>query len=603
LGLDNHWKSTESLTATMDHQPLDLLKPLTLTESRRRWQVLLERQEQVQSWMDRCPPRRRKWNEEDGNKDRDADKTTSPFDLQSSAIPPLHTLVEDVLEDFCRQWKQLDFRKIQLEPNTPASPAELDTDDERHDGNPSSSKRRKTEGHYNNNRQQRLKIPERFDYETRRETPPSDASVNLLHDNHGSRVLNLLDPNQSTPYEQALWELFEQVPTLEDLQAQLMQGHQMNRTENIMKEIAQGYQIYTRMDAHALSQLRMKERHDMPPPTGHQEEKKQRACTAKHLVSTIRFECWRSEPKRGPASDPDRAIFEFQGQQTLADLHHTIVELTEDGLWDSSPSTQCDRYPDNSQNDCDASGDVSLEEEMPAELTCTDNHTPEPDSGYFFIEDTFYTIGSVDYVTPILKWLDTASSNARKSYLGIKSDVTLQIKPMAKVKLEEVPFRLGVRYHHACHGDVECAIFVTDRHHDSNHQHRVARGNRHKWQIKPVYPLVHDIWTASYASVDCEGCQKFPVSVATSNHCTIAQGHRLLCRECCQLLLGDCSGSRSSSRTPQLEVTTEVAQQNQPLQAENYDEQTHLAFKQVQPYPVWKNQPVLSTGARKSQQF
>jgi snRNA-activating protein complex (SNAPc), subunit 3 len=582
----------------MDPQPLDLLKPLTLTESKRRWQVLLERQEQVQSWMGRCPPRRRKWNDEEHAQDDDTEM--SPFDLQSSAIPPLHALVEDVLEDFCQQWQQLDFRKIQVDPDT----IQQETDEVH--GNPSTStstcsKRKKV---YHSTNRQRLKIPERFDYQTLRETPPSDASVNIHDNNNGSRVMNLLDPSQPTLYEQALWELFEQVPTVEELQAQLMQGHQMKCTENIMKEISEGYQIYTRMDAHALSQLRMKERHDMPP-TDSQEKIPGPSKNKNNLQSTIRFECWRSEPKRGPASDPDRAIFELQGTQTLADLHQTIVELTEDGLWDSSPCSQRDR--DNPPNECDAPADPSLEKDMPAEDTDNRGHdTEEPDSGYFFIEDTFYTIGSVDYVTPILKWLDASSSNARRAYLGIKSDVTLQLKPMAEVKLEQVPFRLGVRYHHACHGDVECVVFVTDRNHDSNHPQRLARRtNRRKTQtqIQPVYPLVHDIWTASYASVDCEGCQKFPVAVATSNHCAIAQGHRLLCQECCQLLLGGSYCGTSNSGTPQLEAITAVPGHVQHQLVENLDQPANLVFKQVQPYPVWKNQPVLSTGACKSQLF
>ena len=99
------------------------------------------------------------------------------------------------------------------------------------------------------------------------------------------------------------------------------------------------------------------------------------------------------------------------------------------------------------------------------------------------------------------------------------------VVPMDTVRLYDLPTRLGIRYVHVHNGDVECAIFVTDR--------RVMKEN----MVKEIQlPLIHDIWTPSYSTPDCEICQNRVAVIATSTTCTDTDGHRAICETCCRQL-------------------------------------------------------------------
>jgi hypothetical protein len=91
----------------------------------------------------------------------------------------------------------------------------------------------------------------------------------------------------------------------------------------------------------------------------------------------------------------------------------------------------------------------------------------DEESGCFFIEDNFYLVGPVDYAQPILDWIDGYGSKpnpARSAYLGISAQTPLKTyKGMKDIQLGQVPFRLGLRYYHVCHGDVETSVMLTDR--------------------------------------------------------------------------------------------------------------------------------------------
>ena len=129
---------------------------------------------------------------------------------------------------------------------------------------------------------------------------------------------------------------------------------------------------------------------------------------------------------------------------------------------------------------------------------------------------------------------------------------------------------------------------------------------------------------------ECEACQKYPVSVATSPHCAITQGHRALCHRCSQQLFSQDGATTTTNHS----ATTHT---NAPLNANNdtsdkqegHDDDdgddttteeraaiinvsaadptnvatstihTHkMAAPLVLPYTVWRNQVSLSTAIK-----
>ena len=205
-------------------------------------------------------------------------------------------------------------------------------------------------------------------------------------------------------------------------------------------------------------------------------------------------------------------VVEFLGSQTLKDFHLAIVELADDELWWRKIQKKT------------ASGGAEA-----SRTAAADADRDEPtDSGFFFLEGIFYTHGPADYVTPIQQWLQSGDAKQRREraeHLGLHPpsllDEDLPVKRMADVRLEDVALRLGVRYVHVHHGDVECSVFLTDR--------RLAP------KLQFPYPLVRDIWTQP--DKDCDVCgDDAPAFIATSTECEITRGHRALCDECARQL-------------------------------------------------------------------
>jgi snRNA-activating protein complex (SNAPc), subunit 3 len=177
-------------------------------------------------------------------------------------------------------------------------------------------------------------------------------------------------------------------------------------------------------------------------------------------------------------------------------------------------------------------------------------------SGYFFIEGTFYVSGPVDYVTPILNWLQMGTKREqtqRSKHLGIDTTDPC-IRPMGDIRLYDLPTRLGVRYVHVHNGDVECAIFVTDR---RLMPKEIAR------QLQ--FPIIYDLWTPSYSIPDCEVCQNRAAVIATATNSAVSRGHRALCELCSRQL-----GLQISSRD------------------------------KIERYAVWRSQSDISAGASKN---
>ena len=360
-------------------------------------------------------------------------KIDDPFDCSSLIIPTLPAQAEQVVADALQAWEQLEERKVSAERNPIW---------------------------YENH----VRLPDHFDYTTEG-NPPQD------HGGEGDCVVSLDDPSIHLSYERALRDLFATVPRASHV---VRRDHALQRTHAVLEEIRQGFKDYSRIDGHALARLRMKDRHGLPQSNSSQQ------------VSTLSLECWRKLPGRFGALEPNRMVLEFLGTQTLLDVHRTLLELTDDHLWDRSRAEAMD-------------------------------------SGLFFIEGAFYGVGQVDYITPILAWLFPEKHSAsRLNCLGLES-VPISARPMQGISLQDLEMRLGVRYVHVCHGDVECSVYLMDR--------KIS-------DKQPIsYPILHDIWTPSFVvAVECEACRVRTATIATSTLCQESLGRRLLCKLCCRQL-------------------------------------------------------------------
>lgn len=422
-----------------------------------------------------------------------------PFDCSSICIPPNATILDILADKFSEEWKELDERRIAVSASTEDS----------------------------------VCFPQNFDYATRLPAGPPPEDPN------GDRIISLDDPTKQTSYHSALWDLFASIPTAEQVEAAATVGHHLPRTQAICDEITAQTKDYARLDAHALARMRLSDRHGLPPILS-----PSRNGQASPNVTTLTLECWRGLPRRGYTADPNRAVFEFLGSHTLLDVHNAIEELMDDQLWLRSLPGQ----PEQRQGD-GSTGPGS--DEATAENRDVDS------SGFFFIEGVFYTTGTVDYVTPIQTWLQKGTKSVKRKraiLLGIDPDENKDDRPirsMASTRLEDLALRLGVRYTHVHHGDVELCVYVTDR-------------SLVPAQESRRYPIVHDVWNhGSITFPDCDACQ-YRVAVLISSPKSFI-GQRCLCQACFQ--------------------------------------QLGLPGKEVDHFLVWKAQPDLSSGTKITSQI
>lgn len=578
---------------------------ISLKESERRWKILLERTRRSRTTATTTAKQKHQSPEED------------PFDCTCLAVPPTFDLVQDVATDFIQQWRDLDERKVvadgvvvvnqhQQPVDPPASPSLAygeDNDNEEEEDSSSQGPRKKARVEtaagvvaaassvlarpvwYDKH----VRLPEDFDYASRLLEPPDDQAGD-------DRVISLTDPELLLSYHCQLWNLFRSIPTVAQLEEDVVtatatvpeEGHNnsgcMQHTQTLLNEITDTLIVYPRLDGHALSRLRFNDRHDpIPPPpltamqTNTDPSNDSTSTTHCDFTPTIRFECWRRQPRRGTTPDPHRMVLEFAGSQTLLDFHRALVELAEDLLWNSSNHNHTTAVSTDNAATTDttltaATADTATDTNAPLNTPGSSDRSVmaghDDSSGFFFLEGVFYTTGSVDYTSPIIAWLRSGSrkeQDQRAAHLGLPRvtvsstlDVPFPVCSMADTLLEDLSLRLGIRYLYCCHGDVECSILCTDR--------RLVPTNKSTTTTR--YPIVHDIWMPSYLIPECEACRHRVAVIATSTECEQTGGHVALCEECSR----------------QLRLQT-------------------LAPDSVQEYSVWRSQADLSAGAASESLF
>jgi hypothetical protein len=309
----------------------------------------------------------------------------------------------------------------------------------------------------------RIRLPDFFDY-TSKGPPPSQPDQQEGHHQPTRRrqVISLQDPTQRLDYESELWKIFNKVPLEAEIETCAAEGAICTNMLALHKEIEEGNKEYTRLDGHSLSRLRKKDRHYWPRTRKRSRMGEQMLARTetetetKMDCATIKIEFWKQQVKRfGP--DPNKCEMEFLSTQTLQDVHNAIVELSEDDLFQKGLGLGTRTTSDNTAT---GSGDSTGTATATATGTGTgtgtgtatgtstntgsgtttptatptatpNSSTPAPtsSSGYFFIEDTFYSTGDVDCVTPVMTWLNNNNQNpntrkpkfpkSRKKYLKI----------------------------------------------------------------------------------------------------------------------------------------------------------------------------------------
>jgi snRNA-activating protein complex (SNAPc), subunit 3 len=548
---------------------------ISLKDSQRQWQILLKRKQDSDRIL--RPQHLLATTITENYREED-----DPFDCSDLRFPSVAGLVDDAAAAWVQEWKELDERKIIFGQGMNANSNEPNGNEPAAAAAAAASRKRPywLDKH--------VRLPEHFDYATRQDGPPpsTDNDDNVMNDD---RVLSLHDPTKTTSYHAELWKLFASIPTAKQLEQDAMAGGMTRLPHSIRLRDEMEKEGNKNRDLYRLSRLRMSDRHSFPSSN---------ASSAVALVSglsinqqpsepvlgSIVLECWKRQPKRGSMPDPSRAVLEFLGSQTLYDVHCALIDLTEDEFWNQVVVV--------SGNVNDSSNTKNKDEES---------------SGLFFIEDIFYTTGSVDYVTPIQNWLqgngEKNIDSSRALGLGINSRLdSLPVRSMKEMRLDEIEMRLGVRYLHVHHGNVECSVFLVDRQYSCSAVDAAAAAaaaltaTATPSTATSSFPLLHDVWTPTFATPDCEACSTAaphsgrgrPAVMATATTCAITDGHRALCLDCARQLalsLNQNSAASTSTSTQSAEATDTNGGQNKKPRL------------LLQPYNVWRGQADIASDA------
>jgi len=543
-----------------------------------------------------------------------------PFDCSDMAILPTKKLVDQVLEVKIKEWKELLSRIIANTPSSTNPPSheddENDNENENENVNLTENTKNKEWG-WNANR---IKLPDYFDYTNERGPPSPPPSVSTATDLKSNKtqsrkrrrrwqVLDLEHPTNILDYETELWKLFDSIPTeqeLENIQQQQQQQHpqphpQITQTQTqtqdsmqitntvpsseyvphlqkVIKEIENGNKAFSRLDGHSLGRMRKKDRHHWPRMI-HSSSTTTSSCRTLQGVN-IKIECWRRGLKRAAAVDPHRLEMEFDGHQTLYHVHCAIVAAAKDQLFEDGMRMQRTKRKDRmaGNNNIDNNGAI----------LGTGTGAGTGAGGMFFIEGQFYVIKGhdVDYVTPIINWLDrnedveemdvdntcdddnndhnnsnnknndndnsnnnqnnnNTSTKKRKKYKKRKPNAknaiernrrqvlniplhmatSQHIHSMEETRLDSLSVRFGMRYLHVFHGDCESALFFSDAR---------ARWTTNEFfsNVVPPKPLYHDVWTPSHPYDICRACERLPAVVVTYEDEMTDGDPTNLCSEC-----------------------------------------------------------------------
>ena len=456
------------------------------------------------------------------------------FDCSDLIIPSTTDLLEREAEKAIEKWKDLDSRVIE-------------TDDVGGGGGESDAAV-SVDGRHKSVGGRPIKermLPPNFDYQCRNKSPDNDDGDNNNNNNmdDGSnnkcrkRVISLLDPTKTLDYESELWKVFKSMPTVQEVERQYALGssdeiphgdndpfpslnHGCQHTLTITNTLEKLRRKYTRIDAHSLGRLRVRDRHSsLYDYSG--EDTVVSNNSSLLLQTTLRFEVLKpnvEDLKRGSGPDGNRLEVELHGSQhTLLDLHHTLVEhasISSGGGGDGGD------------------GDIP--------------------AGVFLIEDALYTHGDVGEAVAdsILNWLDEFNSKqSEKKKEAVLSKTTpedandgkaqtkLKMVSMDGIKLKDLTLRLGVRYTHINLQSSEIdkniswdqsnasAIFVTSiQSHpipcSSSPENGEQEQNGRQSVNTRVPIIIHDIWTSSQQSQThtmCAACNYLPATVATVN--------------------------------------------------------------------------------------
>ena len=461
-----------------------------------------------------------------------------PFDCSDIMVKPTTQLAHDRLQEFIKEWKELDSRLIvhDLDYNRELGGGKgchhkkkrafYDVSEYDEDQEDNREEEGDEEGEFGGDyagldwgwHANRIRLPDHFDYSCKGPPPNRVTQSNQNGKTRRRQVVSLQDPTIKLDYESELWKLFNKIPLEQDIEHEASSGSLCRNILHIQDEIEKGLKDYSRLDAHGLSRLRKRDMHHWPRNV------KKGAKSAPYSIdgTTIRIECWRRSLKRNSGLEPNRHEMEFLGTQTLLDVHKSMAHFGNDRLFEYGKERQQRKPNDETTNS------ERLEHEA---------------SGFFLIEDTFYVTGDVDYVTPIVNWLDgdlclrrkpvtkkkkaKKSKKSRREFLGISRDIELKVVKMEDHALETIRFRLGVRYCHTYNGDCESAFFFSD----------VGMRLENENVAKKNYPLIHDIWsrpsiTQIQITSACQACDHSTPVVLTLEDEMTDGGPSLLCTSC-----------------------------------------------------------------------
>jgi hypothetical protein len=463
----------------------------------------------------------------------------SIFDCSDLIIPPTTELIEQEVGKAIEKWKALDSRVIETDyfnDNDNDGSGVKDDAASSSNGDPADGDQKSTAG-----RPKKELLPPNFDYQCLLPPPDNnedDEGNNTSAERKGKcqkRVISLMDPTKTLPYESELYKVFKSLPTMQEIERRYALGdcdddnaatagdigdndisdpHSSSNNFGCQHTIAVRNTLeklrrrYTRIDAHSLGRMRVRDRHSSlyNYSTGDV------GSTATTLLqTTLRFEVFKPQVedlRRGSGPDGNRLEIELHGSQhTLLDLHRTLIE--------QSPA-------------------YKVSDDIPA--------------GVFLIENVLYTHGDAGEAAAdsiISQWLDKCNSqpkvednkevvppsSAAADADGDDSNPSQRkpkVVPMVGIKLEDIPIRLGVRYSHinlqsakACDNILSnaSALYVTDI-----QTHPVlssSPGEDQKGDTTRIPIVIHDIWTSSQQSQTthdmCAACNYLPATVATVN--------------------------------------------------------------------------------------
>lgn len=453
-----------------------------------------------------------------------SDSVDDPFDCSSMTIRSTQDLVENTIQEYLEEWKKLEDRKIVKK--LPVLREDANTGSEAAIPNTEGSITKKQGTNYGGGwraSEDRLTLPDGFEYNRRiRDQEGVNNDTPVSEEYQGAVVISLKNPTQRLSYRSELSKLFDSIPCCRTLEEETRHGHRVDNTLRLYDETHDPANI---PDTYVLARLRVPDRHGLPQSLKSGRESNMRGTelgNQGHLYSTVLLEFWRKLPNRSISSGCHRMVVEFLASQSLWDVHLIISQMAEDELWEAA-------YDDKALQ-----SDNNISEKVDDALH-NKSYSDQNLSGCFFIENTFYKTGSVDYTKPIIDWIEGSDSNnanaIRKTFLGMNASNSFKdAKEMKSTKLGQVVFRPNVRYYHSCHGDVETTVMLVDR--------KQIRGKRQSnIKASPPYPLLHDIWTAprNPAIPICDACQIYQAVFKTSADCKATDGGpHSLCQECCQ---------------------------------------------------------------------